>query len=148
MSFKDYVVPTLSVPLAKGQSVSLTGLSLESIATLVRIHEDELQGLFTILMNAREMSGDDFAKMAAPVASQAPGLVANIIALSAGEFDMAPTVARVPLPKQIELLIAVGKITFEEPGSVKKTWEMITSLLPMIESEKTAAAKKTSRVRK
>lgn len=142
MSLKDYQVPTRTVPLGlEGQSVKLTGLSLEGIAILIREHQPDLEGIYAMFVEAEKLSDGDWLKMAAAIAAQAPGLVANIIAVSADEPDSAPVVMKMPIPLQVELLIAAGEMTFTEPGSVKKTWQMVMGLFAMTGSPKTIPLK-------
>lgn len=132
MSLQDYEVPTRTVPLGqKGQSVKLTGLSLEGIAILIREHQPDLEGIYEMFVQAEKLSDGDWLKMAASIASQAPGLVANIIAVSANEPESAPIVMKMPIPLQVDLLVAAGEMTFSEPGSVKKTLQMVMGLFKM-----------------
>lgn len=130
MSLAAYQPPRVEVELGE-ETVSVSGLSLESITTLVRTHLPDLEALFDLMQAGDNLKGEDVMKLAAALVSQAPGFAANVIALGCGEPDQVAQAEKIPGPKQMELLVTIGNLTFQEVGGVKKSWEMITGLLGM-----------------
>lgn len=134
MSLSNYAPEQRKVAL--GDSfIQLGGLSLEHVAILMREHLSDLDQLWSIFSSAREKSPDDFAKIAMAVVSQAPGFAANLIALAAGEPGAAANAMSIPAPKQIEIIVTIGELTFTEVGGVKKGMETIASLLVALKPE-------------
>ncbi|MNL08550.1 hypothetical protein D3C87_1292770 [compost metagenome] len=90
----------------------------------------------------------DYDTLAPIMMTHAPGLVANVIALAAGLPEEAPLVEKMSAPRQVEMLIAVGDLTFEEVGGVKKCMEMVSGLMQKMMGQKIALpVKKTARRR-
>jgi hypothetical protein len=144
MSFAHYKAPKRVFPMSdkEGQSVTLTGLSLVAIASLLEEHIDDLESLWSLAFSGRSISVNDYDTLAPILMTHAPGLVANIIALAAGLPEEAPLVEKMSAPRQIEMLIAIGDLTFEEVGGVKKCMEMVSGLMKNMMGQ-TATVKKT-----
>jgi hypothetical protein len=116
---------------------SVQGLSLEGIAILVREHLSEMEPLVDLFINGEKakltsVADKDFTPVVQALVSQAPGFAANVIAVAAGEPDAVGVAATIPGPLQIEILVAIGELTFSEVGGVKKSWETVASLLSMV----------------
>lgn len=121
----------------KGGSFHVEGLSLEAISRLIQQHLDDLEALFTLFEKSNQLSADaDMRGIATALVQTAPGLVANIIALGAGEPDMAPKAAKLPAPVQIDVLMTIGDLTFSETGGIKKSLETIAALLGQVRAAK------------
>lgn len=147
MALSDYQPETRKFDL-KGGSFSVRGLALEDVAVLIRTHLPDLEALFDVFENAAKVSDSDFAKVAASVASQAPGFAANAIALAADEPESAPNAARLPFPVQVEALVAIGDLTFTEVGGVKKALETVAGLLARMNLTKEEAVQKVRTIKK
>lgn len=104
----------------KGGSFAVQGISLESLAILIRTHFKDLEALFGLFEKIDTIDESQLESLALSVIQDAPGFVANVIALAAGEPDQAPVVQGLPFPVQVEALLAVGDLTFNESGGVKK----------------------------
>lgn len=134
MGLADYQPETRVIEL-KGGSFVVKGLSLVEFTTLVRYHLPDLEAIFDLVTSAVEgkvdLTEEDLTKIAISLSEQAPGLVANLIALSAGEADEKgiASAARLPFPVQIKTLISIAELTFDEVGGVKKAWESVAGLL-------------------
>lgn len=128
MSLAQYQPPSRDVPLGD-TTLHLEGLSLEHVAILVREHLPDLEALFEVFTNAGVKDAEDFKKVAFALVTQAPGFAANLIALSAGEPDAAENAMRIPAPTQVDLILAIGDLTFVEVGGVKKALGTIAGLL-------------------
>jgi hypothetical protein len=129
MALADFQPASHEVKL-QGGSFRVMGLSLTSISRLVEYHLDDLEALFNFLKNADKIKADaDMRPIALALVQHAPGLVANIIALAAGEPDSAKQAEQIPAPIQVDLLMKIGDLTFTEAGGVKKSLEMVATLL-------------------
>lgn len=113
----------------KGGSFQVEGLSIEDVSVLVREHLPDLDALFDIFQNANVKSSDDMLPVVKSLVSQAPGFAANLIAIASREPDSAAQASRIPAPKQIEIIMEIGDLTFTEVGGIKKSWELIAGLL-------------------
>lgn len=69
-----------------------------------------------------------------------PTLVAKAIAQAADEPEAWKTVLYMPAPKQLEALLAVGRLTFEEPDSLKNFIGNLYSLLGGLRKSLTEAS--------
>lgn len=120
------------------------GLSLDTLAVLVRTHMPDFEGVFDIL--AQQGTEGNFMDQVGPIAigiaSQAPGLAANIIAACQKDEPLTEALVsatrRLPLPLQIEALCQIASLTFEEAGDIKKSME---SLLVMMAKMRMAPPK-------
>ena len=141
MPLAGYQPETRDVALGAGNHFKVRGLSLTDIAVLVREHFPDLDAIVDLFNGVEEMTTDQFQPLALSVISQAPGFVANVIALAAGEGD-ATDAAKLPGPVQVKALLEIGTLTFADVGGPKKAVEMIASLLG-----KTEVMKKVTKLR-
>jgi len=130
MSLASYTPETREVPLGRGNTFSVSGLSLQHIEILVRTHLEDIEALFDLIADgAGNFEPDDLKKLAISLATRAPGFVANVIALAAGEHDATANAARLPMPVQIQAIHDIGELTFTEVGGIKKFMETVAALL-------------------
>lgn len=130
MSLSQYVAPKKSILVAgMAQPLDIEGLSLSSLAILVRTHLADLDAVFDLFIAGAEIPPDKIPDFLGSLIMQAPGLVANIIAVAAGEPEAAPQAEKLPFAIQLDALVTIGELTFTEPGSVKKLLEQIAMLL-------------------
>lgn len=130
MSLADYQPERCEIKL-KGGSFHVEGLSFESFAILVRTHLPDLEAVIELFQKGENVSSEDIGSVVFAVVSQMPGLAANVIALASGEQDATKNAARLPAPVQIDVLMKIVDLTFNEVGGVKKSWGAIASLLTM-----------------
>lgn len=128
MSLAGYQPERRTITAGGGQSFTVTGLSLNHVAVLMREHFPDLGAIFDLFQNVDQMTKADFEPLALSVISQAPGFAANVIALAAGEGS-AEDAERLPAPIQLKALVEIGEMTFAEVGGVGKALEMVTGLL-------------------
>jgi hypothetical protein len=130
----------------KGQVLGeVQGLSLENISVLVHKHLPDLEALYALFdedVRAAMQTGD-MVNVLAPVVTQAPGFVANVIALAANEPDGAPTIQQTwPFSAQLAALVVIFELTFSEIGEVKKVKEFVAALLTKAKTKTTGTGKK------
>lgn len=138
MALSDFIPESRPVVVNGKALFNVAGLSLDSLAVLVRTHMPDLEAIFDMIM-VEGLPDEGFAehltRISMGLASQAPGLVSNMIAQA--QVDEPVTVAlidiarRLPFPVQVEALTNIGALTFDEAGGVKKAVE---SLLLMLSS--------------
>lgn len=149
MKLSDFQPEERLVALGKGQ-LSVVGLSFEHWSILVREHLPDLDGLYELvakhLNNSLDFSAIELKPVIGMLVSQAPGLMANVIALASAEdsedrVNAAAAAIRIPAGKQIEIIQAIVELSFSETGGVKKALEIVTGLL-LTKSKPKMAAKK------
>lgn len=124
MALKDFVISRRTLPVGTTE-VSLRGLTFSDLGVLVAEHREEFMAAGRII----SASGENMGSLASVLAQTAPGLVAHAVALAADEPDARDVVGQLPLPVQLEAILAVGELTFTDPGSVPKFLAGIASLL-------------------
>lgn len=135
MPLAGYKPATREVPLAGGNSFHVRGLSLNDISVLVREHFPDLDALTGLFDGFDTLTVDQFEPLALSLVSQAPGFVANAIAVAAGEGTAADA-EQLPGPTQVKALLEIGDLTFIDVGGPKKAWEMIAGLLTRTQVKK------------
>lgn len=125
----DYNLPSREF-VTEGGSFSVKGLSVVDFNVLVRTHFADLEALFDLFAQKDRLENADVTALCLAAVESAPGFVANVIALAAGEPHAAPVVQRMSAPFQVLILEAVGELTFTEVGGVKKFLPVIARLLP------------------
>ncbi len=158
MALSDYV-PECRPVLHKGKPLfNVEGLSLEVLAVLVKTHLADLEGVFEIVLKG-EKSGetwtDQLSRISTGLAVKAPGLVANIIAICSKEEltdELIRQAGRLPFPVQVQAMMDIGSLTFDEAGGVKKAIESLMILLARLRTKplsvtQPAENQKTQKVR-
>lgn len=145
MSLKEWSIPKTSFPLPGGGEIAVRGVSVELVEALVREEREALVGVFDKVMGRADVKalaeqvskGEEVSvdvadlgagDMALVTLQAAPRLVAKIIAWAADEPDAVDVAAQIPFPTQLELLVEIGRLTFETtaPG---KFMETVVSLI-------------------
>lgn len=140
MALSDYVVPRTEIKIGIDNSMSVRGLALEDITFLVSVHKEDIDTLIE-MFRAKSMahvtnksapggvinpalidemvrkSGDD---LISGFLQQFPLLAANVIATACDEPESWQAARTLPLPLQIEALLSVAKLTFEDAEGFKK----------------------------
>lgn len=149
MDLTQYVAPRKSITVPGcSEALEVEGLSLSSLAILVQTHMADLDAVFDLFVSGAETKPDQIADFLGSVIMQAPGLAANIIAVAAGQPKGAPNVEKMPFSVQLDILMAVGDLTFTEPGSVKKFMEQVAMLMKKTTIEKITKAQPTAKKRR
>lgn len=136
MALSNYKAATRSFPLGD-EPLVIKGLSLVDMTTLIRHHLPDLEALVDLasqtLSGRKELNESDMNVLAISLAEHAPGFVGNLIATAevGGKKDQASAEAAMtlPFPLQIELLVAIADLTFNEVGGIKKAFERVAALL-------------------
>lgn len=116
MALRDIVIARKEVAVGAA-SFSVRGLSFSDISTLVIAHKDQLIKASQIV---QESDSADMGALASALAQAVPELLAHAVALAADEPDCIALVQALPCPAQLDALMAVGELTFSDPGAVPK----------------------------
>jgi len=134
MALKDWSLPTSSFPLPGGGEIAVRGVSAEQVAALVREDRDTLRAIYAQVTDrddvqqvaqavetgeeTPDVAGLDMPDVANELLNTAPQLVAKVIAWAAGEPDQVEAARQIPMPSQLEILVEIGRLTFEttSPG--------------------------------
>lgn len=111
----SFKIPRETVSTPHG-TFDVRGLTFTDLSRLLLDYRDDLTAAAEIVAEA----GDDLAAVAAAVAGKLPRLTAGVIACAADEPDFAGTAAMLPIPVQLDALIAIGRMTFTDEGAVPK----------------------------
>lgn len=145
MALADYTPDTEEVIVhgkgkRKSHSFNVRGLSFHDISKIIRVHYHDLDGLFDMYQTA---SGSDFSAIAAgqfaiKLVSDAPGLVAHIIALAADEEDQLETVQKIPALSQFDALKKIAVLTFADVEEAKKMFAQVMAQVGDLNGKKPA----------
>lgn len=135
MPLAGFQPETRAIQLKGDDFFHVKGLSLNDIAVLLREHFPDLDALFEMFQDFENVTRDQLNPLVLSLVSQAPGFVANVIALAAGEGDSSDA-EKLPGPVQVKALLAIGELTFHEVGGVGKAMEMVAGLLTKTELTK------------
>lgn len=108
--------------------LTVRGLAFGDVALLIQNNRDELDRLIGMFTSEEKLDADA-GDMVFQFVSQMPALAAKVIAYAADEPGLAGKAARLPLPTQLDAVMAIGRLTFEESGGVKKFAEQVVQLL-------------------
>lgn len=140
MPISDYKPATAVVPF-KGGQLDVRGLTLEDVAILLRTHLVDLDKIVEMFQGGvhDSVTSTMFAKYALKLARQAPGLVANIIALACDDGDDVDPYRKLGMAVQVDAIEHIGRLTFEEAGGPKKFVEKLKALLQGMRPMETAS---------
>jgi hypothetical protein len=122
----------------RGSSFTVRGLGLDIVSRLLASSSRaQIDAAVSQLEIAYKADGDSAALEGAvsKLAIELPELVAQVIAFAADEPDAAVVVARLPLPVQLEALMAIGRLTFDGEESIKN---FVSGLVTLMTSVKRA----------
>ncbi len=117
MSLKNYRTPKQSIALPDGTEFPVRGLTFHDLGTLLEDHRDEFLAAGQVIA---KRDAESMGSLASVLAQTVPDLAAAVIALASDEPDAVDVVRSLPLPVQLDALIAVGKLTFTDEGAVPK----------------------------
>lgn len=136
----SFTVPVQTIA-HKGQPViDVRGLSFVDISLLINAHRADMEKLWALYNEFAKKEGADtlgdalVMRYGLELLNEAPGILANIIAVAADEPDRVTDISRLPATVQIDALVAIGRMTIEDFGGVKKMaatlWETAISFAP------------------
>lgn len=138
MGIDDYQPATAEVPF-NGGSLVVRGLSSDDVAVLMRSHMVDLDKLVGLYQSgvSDNVAVAQVAQYAITLAREAPGLVANIVALACDDGDNVPKYRKLSMPMSMAAVKTVIKLTFEEAGGPKKFAESLMQMVRGIRGDMT-----------
>lgn len=123
-SLADLKLPTTEVPVSDGQTLTVRGLSLTDISEIFREHAIVLEGLYQKHIVAKdEMPPAD--QLAKALMTEAPLVVAQLIASANDEPESDEIVGKLPIMVQANALTEVAALTFRSEAEVKELLEKL-----------------------
>lgn len=146
----DFKTPVTTIESQGKPVIDVRGLSFVDISLLINSHRADMEKLFAMYKEFQRKDGGDLVgdalvmRYGFELLNEAPGILANIIALGADETDRVEQISRLPATVQIDSLVAIFKMTIEDFGGVKKMmatlWETALSFAPQEVREKAESA--------
>jgi hypothetical protein len=141
MSLANLKIETAAVQF-RGGEFTVRGLGLDTVAALM--HDGNREELGTavnqleVLFKATKAEDSEGIKQGINMLMvQLPGLAAKVIAYAADEPGEVDKVRKLPLPIQLEAILAIGRLTFEGEDSIRN---FVSGLVTLMASA-TAASK-------
>lgn len=132
MALKDIQIPTVEVQVGSG-SFAVRALNLTDIEHLIRLHGEDLRGLFKeFITDAKAASTQltDLAPVLQQVIGRAPQLIIDIIALAAdADADDKATLAKLGAGVHLDALAKIFTITLSTEGDMGKAMETVIKVL-------------------
>jgi len=134
---KDLKLPSEEVP-TPGGSLTVRGLSLVDITSLVRGRFTEMAALFEkyapMIGDGSDMNEGTLEAIGSGLVDSAPEIVGHIIALGSGGGDDEDIqlAMKLPFPVQIAALEKVAMLTFDAGGGPKKVLETVVRVLRQV----------------
>ena len=123
-SLSDLRLPTSEVFFSDDQSITVRGLSVADLSEIIRDHATVLNSIYQEnIVDAGEMPAADV--LARALMTEAPEVVARIIAHANDEPDSWEIVKNLPTITQINGLVEVAILTFHSEAEVKKLMETL-----------------------
>ena len=112
-----------------GGPLAVRGVSLSDIIALVRHHGPVIRSLFKKVMDGGDVkiSLDAIGGMGQDLLAKSPEIVAELIALAAGDGDKDSIriAGSLPFPVQIEAVEKIARLTFATEGGLGKLIETV-----------------------
>lgn len=121
-------LPLLTVGVTIGDhTIQFKGISTADLAVLLPKYGAEIAVLFGTVIGNKKMDDIDIAATLKTILTDAPELVAELIALSSGDHspEGINTARGLSVLKQVEIMDAVYRATFASESDVKKAREVI-----------------------
>ena len=128
MSLSNLVIPSKAIQFPGNDDLVVRGLGLSSIVFLVTHNKGPLVEVFDRVQSG-ELDATTAEAFAMEMAGEFPVLVAMIIAAGCGEPEQWPACVDIPISIQLELLVAIGELTFSAAGGLEKFVETVLKVV-------------------
>lgn len=142
MALSDFTPETEEVIVKRRKKgdmkFEVRGLSFLDVTKIVRVHYDDLEGLFDLYEStgATDLTYVSMGKFAMKLLNDAPGLVSHVIALAAGEEASLELAQSLPISSQLSAIQSIAKLTFSDIEDVKKMLAKVTDLMRDAKAER------------
>jgi hypothetical protein len=132
MPFVNVTIATEAVEY-NGGTIEVRGVSVADMMAAVRVHGPVMAMIFAKVQDRSDLGLDaeSFQRVMGEVMQEAPEVVAAIIALAADEYNEAglDMAGKFPAPVQIELAMAIFRMTFESESMLEKLVESVIEMM-------------------
>lgn len=123
-SIADLIIPTEEVLVSEDITITLRGLSFLDLSVIIQDHAKILDKLYhDHIVKRQEMPPTD--QLAKALMTEAPDVVAHIIAHANDEPESWEKVQKIAGIVQINCLVSVARLTFHSEAEVKKLMETV-----------------------
>jgi hypothetical protein len=131
MALRDYKPKTDTISIGDGDPIKIRGINVRDLSILFDSHRDDLTMLYS-LWNSAEMAPTGEARVNRVLVEAihaAPGMTAAVIAVACDEPDAAGVAASLPFPTQLDALVKITRLTFEESGGMGNFFASLGSMI-------------------
>lgn len=139
MSLSKYKIQTKKVKVSDGQTITVSGLGVDSIVALIRGQGDVMRDLYGRAVEGK-LSVDNTSELLEVLLDEAPIVVALIIAFGANDPENWEKCVDMPFADQVVLLEEIILLTLVAEGGAKKIQEIILRAVKTAGSLNTQAA--------
>ena len=127
MALKDYVAKRSTIAVGDTQ-VLIRGLRVSDISILIEGYKADLIALFAIYGESKSAPDETskFNRVIVETARTLPELTSAVIALAADEPDAVEQAKSLPFPSQIDALVKIAHLTFDEVGGLGNFLAVLT----------------------
>lgn len=122
MALSDITVPTETISVGTA-SFTVRGLCFDDVTRIIKTHQEAVEKVIDAYGN--KVPDAAILQM---LISELPELTAKVIACAADEPDAVQNARKLSMPKQVDALTAIARLTFDEVGGVKKFADQLASL--------------------
>lgn len=142
MALKTYTIPRLPVLLTEGNEIQVRGLNLDDVSFLVQVHRDDVDKIIAAFRSevpSLDPEAVDAAvrergnAMISVLLQHFPIVAGNVIAVASDEPEQWDVAQKLPVPVQIDALVKVAKLTFNDFDGFKK---FLGNVLAVVQSAK------------
>lgn len=119
MPLASYIAPKKKIEF-DGGDIDIRAISLNDVAIILDSHQYAIDRIASMIREKGIGDQQVIVDLIVEVIRESPLLATNIIALCADEVEFQEAAMRLPLPVQVEILQAIGDITFKDEAAVKK----------------------------
>lgn len=115
----------------KGGGFRVRGLSLDDLSVLVRTHLPDLKAVFAHYSAGNER-GESIDDIVVSFVRDTPGMAAHLIAMAAGEESAVEQARKLPFPLQVDAVVNILQLTFEDVGGPKNVGPLLMRLVSSV----------------
>lgn len=145
MALSNYQIPRTKVDLDPENSISVRGLNLEDISFLVQVHKNDVDNVVAMFQGklGKDKTPEGISKavqdngdaMLVELIQKFPMLIANVISVAADEPEAWETASKLPMPVQVEAVLAITKRTFNDVDGFKKFVGNVSAVLQSVATQ-------------
>lgn len=153
MALSTYSTPRTTITLDASNNIAVRGLTLEDISFLMQVHKGDVDTVVEMFSGklGKDMTPEGVNKavqaegdaMILALLQQFPLLAANIIAVACDEPTAWENAMQLPMPKQVDAILAIAKLTFEDAEGFKKFVGNVLAVMQSVAKQKPQKTKAT-----